>query len=151
MNTMMMDRNTMGMMNQTGTMPMMGAAPMNMMMIPRCTMTMERCEGGMMMSCTTKDEAACMMMQNLCTMMGGGMVGCCMMMNGMVTMCCSMTMGMCKMEMMKDGMMMTWTSGDAATRMMIEACCDAMMKMMEGGCTCCMTMNMTPVCCGTMS
>jgi hypothetical protein len=25
-----------------------------------------------------------------------------------------------------------------------------MMKMMECGCTCCMMMNATPVCCGTM-
>jgi hypothetical protein len=49
--------------------------------------------------------------------------------------------------MTKDGMCMTWTSGDAMCCDMIQACCDMMMKMMECGCTCCMCMNGTPVCC----
>lgn len=148
MNTMM-ERGTMGMAGSSMGM-MMGQAPMNMMMIPRCTMMMEKCDDGMRMMCTSKDEAACMMMQNLCTMLNGGMVSCCMMMNGSVMMCCNMTMGMCKMEMTKEGMCMTWTSGDFQCCEMIQACCDTMMKMMECGCTCCMMMNATPVCCGNM-
>ena len=106
MNTMMMERSAMG---AGMSMPMMGAGSMNMMMMPRCMMKMEKCEGGMKMMCTCKDEAACGMMQNLCTMLSGGMVSCCMMMNGMMTMCCNMTMGMCKCEMTKDGMCVMWT------------------------------------------
>jgi hypothetical protein len=31
---------------------------------------------------------------------------------------------------------------------MIQACCDCMMAMMQAGCTCCLTMNNMPVCCG---
>ena len=43
------------------------------------------------------------MMQNLCTMLAGGMCSCCCMMNGMMVCCCNLTMGMCKCEMTKDG------------------------------------------------
>lgn len=130
--------------------PMMNAPAMNMMMVPRCTMSMEKMDNGMKMMCMCPDATACAMMQNLCTMMSGGMMSCCMMMNGMCMMTCNMSMGMCKCEMTKDGMMMTWTSGDAMVCDMIKACCDAMMKMMECGCTCCMMMNNTPICCCTM-
>ncbi len=45
------------------------------------------------------------MMQNLCTMMAGGMCSCCMMMNGMMVCCCNLTMGMCKCEMTEDGVL----------------------------------------------
>jgi hypothetical protein len=31
---------------------------------------------------------------------------------------------------------------------MIQACCDCMSAMMEAGCTCCVMLNNTPVCCG---
>jgi hypothetical protein len=148
-----MTESTMGS-NMTG---MMGMSPMggmsmpsamsNMMMIPRCTMKMEKCEGGMMVMCSSTDEMAVGMMQNLCNMMSGGMTSMCMMMNGMMVMNCCMTMGMCKMEMTSNGMTMTWTSGDATVCKMIQECCDCMMCMMEGGCTCCMCMNNMPVCC----
>jgi hypothetical protein len=30
---------------------------------------------------------------------------------------------------------------------MIQACCECMVSMMKAGCTCCMTMSGTPVCC----
>jgi hypothetical protein len=30
---------------------------------------------------------------------------------------------------------------------MIQSCCDCMSAMMKAGCTCCMMMNGTPVCC----
>lgn len=147
MNPMMtMEHGPMGMSGMSKG--MMGGMPaMNMMMMPRCQMVMEKCEDGMKMMCTTTDETACAMLQNLCKMMGGGMMSCCMMMNGMMMMNCNMTMGMCKMEMMKDGVCMTWCSKDAACCAMIQSCCDAMMKMMECGCTCCLCMNGMPVCC----
>ena len=146
---MAMDRMMMGMpaMGATGMGMQMPAGGMNMMMIPRCTMKMEKCKGGMKMMCTASDETAGAMMQNLCTMLAGGMTSVNMMMNGMMMMNCNMMMGMCKCEMTTDGMNMTWMSGDAACCEMIQCCCDAMMKMMACGCTCCVSMNNTPVCC----
>ena len=43
------------------------------MMIPRCTMKVEKCTGGMKITCSCEDATACAMMQNLCNMMAGGM------------------------------------------------------------------------------
>jgi hypothetical protein len=153
---MMMDRTGMGMpgmgMPGMGT-PTMGAptgmpTPTNYMMVPRCSFKMEKISGGMKMTCSCEDKAACSMMQNLCTMLTGGLCSCCCMMNGMMVCCCNFTMGMCKSEMMPEGIYMTCTSGDPKCCEMIQACCDCLCKMMEAGCTCCFLMNQTPVCCG---
>jgi hypothetical protein len=151
--TMMMERPMTGMAGMGG--PAMGTpggqsapAATNWMMVPRCTMKMEKCQGGMKMTCMCDDKVACTMMQNLCTMLAGGMCSCSMMMNGMCMMTCNLTMGMCKCEMTADGMTMMCTSGDKACCDMIQACCDCMMTMMKSGCTCCMMMNNMPVCCG---
>ena len=153
---MMMDRTSMGM-------PGMGASTMgapgmtaptamptgvNFMMVPRCTIKMEKCNGGMKITCNCDDDMACSMVQNMCTMLAGGMVTCCMMMNGMMVCCCNMTMGMCKCEMTKKGVTITCTSGDTKCCEMIQACCDCMSCMMKDGCTCCVMMNHTAVCCG---
>ena len=127
---------------------MMPAGMGNMMMVPRCTIKMEKCEGGMKIVCTCDDPVACGMMQNLCTMMAGGMCGCGMMMNGMVVCNCNMMMGMCKCEMMDNGVAITCTSGDKDCAAMIQACCDCMSAMMKAGCTCCVMMNNMPICCG---
>jgi hypothetical protein len=155
---MMMDRTGMGMPGMglpgMGT-PTMGAptgvptATNYMMMVPRCTFKMEKCAGGMKITCSCDDKAACSMVQNLCTMLAGGMCSCCCMMNGMMVCCCNFTMGMCHYEMTPDGCCMTCTSGDAKCCEMIQACCDCLCTMMEAGCTCCFMMNNTPVCCGT--
>src|SRR4051812_24527239 len=51
-----------GMMGGTSTMP----SGMNMMMVPRCTMTMEKCPGGMKITCTCEDATSAGMLQNLC-------------------------------------------------------------------------------------
>ena len=103
-NTMTMDSGMMGMMNTTnmgmpgmmpGTgmnmgMPNMAMMPgMNMMMMPRCTMTVEMCEGGMKMMCRCDDEMAAQMMQSMCKMMDGAPMSCCLMMNGMPMCCCN--------------------------------------------------------------
>ena len=154
---MMMDRTGMGMPGMgipgMGT-PTMGAptgmpTPTNYMMVPRCTFKMEKCTGGMKITCSCEDKAACSMVQNLCTMLTGGLCSCCCMMNGMMVCCCNFTMGMCQYEMTADGCCMTCTSGDAKCCEMIQACCDCLCKMMDAGCTCCFMMNNTPVCCGT--
>src|SRR5437868_6595256 len=60
---MMVDRTGMGMtgMGTAGVNagPMGATAPMptgmNMMMVPRCTLKMEKCNGGMMITCSTDD------------------------------------------------------------------------------------------------
>jgi hypothetical protein len=149
--TMMMDRGMMqGMgMGQPGMTPSaaMPATP-NMMMVPRCTLKFEKCQGGMKLTCACDDKMACSMMQNLCGMLAGGMCSVCCMMNGMMVCCCNLTMGLCKCDMTADGCCMTCTSGDQKCCEMIQACCDCMSTMMKSGCTCCVMMNNTPVCCG---
>ena len=153
MATMMMDRASMTGMGATGMGTPMGTtgsmpSTTNWMMVPRCTIKMEKCTGGMKMTCSCDDAMACSMMQNLCTMLAGSMCSCCMMMNGMMVCCCNLTMGMCKCEMTDKGCVMTCTSGDAKCCEMIQACCDYMACMLKDGCTCCVMMNNTPVCCG---
>jgi hypothetical protein len=131
-----------------GSMGGMPGATANMMMVPRCTIKMEKTKEGMCLTCTCTDPTACTMMQNLCTMMAGGMVSCCMMMNGMMVCCCNMTMGMCTCEMSDKGCKISCTSGDAKCCQMIQACCDCMSAMLQAGCTCCVMMNGNPICCG---
>lgn len=155
--TMMMDRTMNGMggmaMPGMGTgMPMAGpAAPMapSMVMVPRCTFKVEKVSGGMKMTCVCTDPTACAMMQNLCSMLAGGMCSVCCMMNGMVVCACNLTMGMCKCEPTKDGCVLTCTSGDKACCDMIQGCCECVSACLKAGCTCCLMMGGTPVCCGT--
>src|SRR4051794_27361075 len=104
MGTVMMERSAAGV-GTPGMMPTGMGAPgvmptgVNMMMVPRCTIKYEKCAGGMKVVCSTDDKMACSMMQNLCTMLAGGMCSCCMMLNGMPVCGCSLTMGLCKCEM----------------------------------------------------
>ena len=135
--------------------PMLGGTPTpammpNMVMVPRCTFKMEKVAGGMKVTCVCPDPTACAMMQNLCTMMAGGMCSFFCTMNGMTCCCCNMTMGVCKCEMTKDGCVMTCTTGDKGCEAMIQGYCDCLVACMKAGCSCCMTMGGTPVCCGTM-
>src|SRR5437879_3006320 len=112
--TMMMERSGMGMgMPSIGTSPMpgIGTASMapSMMMVPRCKMIVEKMQGGMKVTCVCDDPVARAMMQNLCTMLAGGMCSCCCMMNGMMVCTCNLMMGMCKCDMTKDGCVFTCT------------------------------------------
>jgi hypothetical protein len=121
----------------------------NYMMVPRCSVKVEKCTGGLKITCTGEDKLAYSMVQNLCTMLAGGMCSCCAIMNGMTVCYCNLTMGLCKCEMIENGVCITCTSGDAHCCQMIQACCDSLCCMIEAGCTCCVLMNNTPVCCGT--
>jgi hypothetical protein len=155
MSTMMMERTGMGMpgMGVPGMSPQVGT-PTHMpsaMMVPRCTFKVEKCTGGFKIYCSCEDKMACSMVQNLCTMLAGGMCSCCCMLNGMTVCYCNLTMGMCKYEMMEDGVCITCTSGDTKCGEMIQCCCDCISCMMDAGCTCCVLINNTPVCCGTKS
>src|SRR5580658_5830923 len=128
--------------------PMPTSAPaMSGMMIPRCTIKMEKCTGGMKITCVCEDKMACSMLQNLCSMMAGSKCSVCCMMNGTMVCMCNLTMGMCKCEMTKDGVCITCMSGDKGCCDMIQACCDCVNAMMKDGCTCCVMMNDTPICC----
>jgi hypothetical protein len=154
--TMMMERTGMGMpgMGVPGMSPAgMGTAAgaptsPNYVMVPRCTMKFEKCSGGMKITCTCDDTMACSMMQNLCTMLAGGMCSCCVMHNGMIVCTCNLTMGHCKCEMTDKGVCITCTSGDSKCGEMIQGCCDCLATMMNAGCTCCVLMGNTPVACG---
>jgi len=154
--TVMMERTGMGMPGMG--VPAMGAPTMggpaagttspNYVMVPRCTMKFEKCQGGMKVTCVCDDKMACSMVQNLCTMLAGGMCSCCCMMNGMTVCYYNFTMGMCKCEMTDSGVCLTCTSGDSKCCEMIQACCDCMSCLYESGCSCCWLINNTPVCCG---
>src|SRR3954453_23674449 len=138
MSMMVMERAGMAMPGMTtgmGTMgsPTAGMMP-NMMMVPRCTMKMEKSKTGMTITCTCDDAMAANMVKNLCSMLTGSMVSCCMMMNGMMVCNCNMTMGMCSCEMTDKGCKINCTSGDAKCCQMIQACCDCMNAMMQSGC-----------------
>ena len=65
------------------------------MMVPRCTMKVEKVAGGKV-TCMCVDAMPTRMMQNLMAMMASGTCSCAMMMNGMMVCCCNLTMGMCK-------------------------------------------------------
>jgi len=131
-----------------GMMPGMGMMSPGMM-IPRCTMKMEKISGGMKMTCTSDDTMAVSMMQNLCAMMPGAMCTCCCLMNGMPCCTCAMMMATCTCENMANGVTITCTSGDAKAEKMIQCCCDCCNGIMDAGCMCCVMMGNLPVCCAT--
>ena len=114
---------------------------------PAAKMKLEKCTGGMKINCVCPDKMACSMLQNMCSMLAGSKCSCCCMMNGTMVCLCNLTMGMCKCEMTKDGVCITCMSGDKACCDMIQACCDCVNVMMKDGCTCCVMMNDTPICC----
>jgi hypothetical protein len=126
-----------------------GAPGANWLMVPRCTFKVETCPGGMRLSCTCDDKVACSMVQNLCQMLQGGLCSCCAMLNGLVVYTCNLTMGLCRCETTKEGVAITCTSGDAKCAEMIQACCTCLNTLLKAGCTCCLLLNNTPVCCGT--
>ncbi|HMP00994.1 MAG TPA: hypothetical protein PKD86_16065 [Gemmatales bacterium] len=130
-----------------GSMPATPVNPTgNMVMVPRCTVRMEKCTGGVRMHCTTEDPASVAMLQHLCYALAGGMVSCVMTMNGMEVCVCRFPMGMCRCEMTETGVCITCTSGDTQCCAMIQACADCCVVMMTNGCTCCVMMGGSPVC-----
>jgi len=157
MSSVMMERGMSAARGMAGAMPMMGqmagmaAAAPGMMMVPRCRMKMEKCAGGMKVTCVCEDEVAAATLQNLCKMAAGGMCSLCCMMNGTMICCCNMAMCKCECADTKDGVCITCTSGDKACCDMIQACCDCMCACMNSGCMCCVCFNGMPCCCGVKS
>ena len=123
----------------------------NWLMVPRCTYKIERSQGGLKITCTCDEELACTTLQNLCRSLAGGLCSCCILQNGMVVCTCNLTLGACKCENVKNGVCFTCTSGDKACGEMIGAICDCLATMVKSGCTCCMFISGTPVCCGASS
>jgi len=150
---MMMDKSMMGPMGAMGSPmaagPMTAGMPgaMQMCMVPRCTMKMEKCKGGMKMTCTCEDQVAAATLQNMCKMMAGSMCSCMCMMNGMMMCQCNMCMCKCECADVKMGVSFTCTSGDEDCAAMCQACCECMMACMKAGCMCCVCLGGTPVCC----
>lgn len=123
--------------------------PGNMVMVPCCTMKIEKCTGGVKIHCTFSDKTAASMVQHLCSMVMGGMCSCSMMMNGMHVCQVNFTMGICRCELTDSGVCITCTSGDAQCCEMIQACGECCTVMMKNGCSCLFMINQVPVCCGT--
>lgn len=119
----------------------------NMCMVPRCTMQVEKCKGGIKIHCRCEDEVACATLQNLCKMMAGGMCSCICTMNGITMIQCNLTCGMCKCEYTEDGVCITCTSGDKGCCEMLQSCCDTIACCMQNSCCCYVCFNGNPVCC----
>jgi hypothetical protein len=130
-----------------GAQPTMPVSP-NYLMVPRCNLKVEKCTGGLKLTCLCEDKVSASMVQNLCTMLQSGLCSCCCMLNGMCVSYCNLTMGLCKCEPCENGVCITCTSGDQRCCEMIQACCDQLGCMLEAGCTCTVLMNNTPLCCG---
>jgi hypothetical protein len=120
----------------------------NWLMVPRCTVKVEKCQGGFKMTCACEDKTAAAMVQNLCTMLAGGLCSCCVTLNGLTVCTCNFTMCLCKCEPTKDGVTVTCTSGDPRCAEMTQACCDCLAALLKAGCCCCLLLNNNPVCCG---
>jgi hypothetical protein len=121
----------------------------NWLAVPRCTFKVEKCTGGFKLTCVCEDKTGAAMVQQLCAMLAGGLCSCCCMLNGMTVCYCNFTMCLCRYENTADGVCVTCTSGDPACGSMVQACCDCLSALMTAGCTCCLLVNNTPVCCGT--
>ncbi|MBY0526507.1 MAG: hypothetical protein K2R98_24140 [Gemmataceae bacterium] len=152
--TLLMERTGMGVQGVPGLGtptvggPVGGPVGTNWLMVPRCTFKVEKCSGGVKITCHADDKVACSMVQNLCSMLAGGMCSCCVMYNG-VTMCYyNFSQGLCKFDCTEQGVCFTCTSGDQQCCQMIQSCCEAISCCLEAGCTCCFLVNNTPVCCG---
>lgn len=153
MSSMMMMERGMAMpgMTSQGMTPQTSMGMPGMMMVPRCTIRLEKCSGGMKMVCSCDDEVACGAMQNLCKMLAGGMCSCCCTWNGMMMCQCNLCCANCQCEMTKDGCCITCTSGDKKCCEMLQACCECLSACMDAGCCCYVCFGNTPVCCGTCS
>jgi hypothetical protein len=121
----------------------------NWLMVPRCTLRFEKSTNGMKIHCGCDDKMACSMMQNLAGMLQGGMCSVCVQLNGLTVCTYNLTMGLCSCEMTEKGISVSCVSGDQNCCQMIQACCECLTTLSNAGCTCCVLMNNTPVCCGT--
>lgn len=124
-------------------------APGNrMVMMPRCTMRFEKCDGGFKIHCCCEDQADCATLQELCNLSSDGLCSCCCTKNGIP--CCQVFLcwGTVKCELTKDGCCITCTSGDKGCCDMLQACCDCLDRCLHQGCCCYVAFGGTTICCG---
>jgi hypothetical protein len=155
--TLMMERTGMGVQGvgvPGFTAPTMGTQPgmhvgANWFPVPRCTFKFEKCSGGVKFHCHCEDELARSTVQNLCTMLAGGMCSVSVFQNGMTVTCFNFTQGQCKFEPTDHGFCFSCVSGDNHWSQMLQSFCECVGYMMECGCTCCFFISNTPVCWGS--
>jgi hypothetical protein len=116
--------------------------------VPRCTVNVDKCKDGLKLVCECSDEGSTRVLQNLCAVLGGGLVSCCLVQNGAVVQVCNFTVGLCQCEVTKNGVSITCTSADPRCCKIIQECCNCVKSLLECGCYCCVCVNNTPVCCG---
>ena len=121
----------------------------NYLVVPRGTIKVEKCQGGLKLSCYCDDKMACSMVQNLCQMLQGSMCSVSTVSNGITVCSFNFTYGLCKCEPTESGVCITCTSGDQKCCEMLQACCDCICCMSEAGCTSYVCLNGTPICCGS--
>ena len=144
--TMMMDRtNVQGV---TQTVPGVGPVGSNFLMVPRCTIKFEKTKEGVKVICVCDDPMARSMLQNLCTSLMGGMCSCVCILNGVAVCTINLTMGLTRCEVTDTGCTISCTTGDETCCKMIQSCCDCLTTVCNAGCTCCVLINNTPICCG---
>ncbi len=120
----------------------------NWCVLPRCKIRVEKCAGGIKVTCSCEDDVGCAALQNLCKMLAAGTCGLCCTWNGIALCQCNLACGFCKCEYTADGVCITCTSGDKRCCEMLQACCDCIACCLQAGCCCYVSFNNTPVCCG---
>jgi len=119
----------------------------NWCVLPRCTLTVEKCKDGCKINCSCEDPVACGTLQNLCKMLAGGLCSVCCTFNGMTVCQCNFCCGLCKCEYTPSGVCITCTSGDKACCEMIQACCECLAGCVRAGCCCYVCLGGNPICC----
>lgn len=125
------------------------ANPLSLVLIPRCSVKCEKLRNGLKITCLCTDESAAAALQACCTAQSGCLLSCCLLLNGQTVCCCNITLAVCKCEVCPGGVCFTCTSGDPQCCQIVQQCCDCIVGCMNNGCSCCVCLNNTPVCCGT--
>jgi hypothetical protein len=127
----------------------MSAAKPATLMVPRCTFEVEKCKGGMKVTCSCDDKVAFGMLATLCLMLQGGTAGFYGLLNGM-TLYYFQVLGSGKYEQGDGWVCFTFTSTEPGGIRMLQDTCDHLLSLLRSGLTCWLTMNNTAVCAGQM-
>ena len=116
--------------------------------VPRCTFKSERTTDGWKANCICEDQAACSVLQSLCSAMQGGACCCTISCNGVPVCNYNFTLGLCRWENTDKGVCFHCTSGDPKCCTALQTWCDCFSAMISAGCYCTFYINGTPICCG---
>jgi hypothetical protein len=114
--------------------------------LPCCTIRMEECRGGCKIYCTTDDEAACTMLQELCNTLEGS--ACCIRCMRDGEMCCECRFDCCDCtcQPLMNGVCLYCSTGDKAHMEMVQAMCKCLCCCCETGCECVVCLGTTSIC-----